>query len=182
MRAMESCPPKSPQATAPATAAGAAPAQCLRCGADLSRLPEEGRYCPRCGLDSHASPPAALMLGDSADKHRLADMLGSWQHLTRFGATSDIPAPQIPPPQARAAASSEILEGYATALYKLGERYERGQAGGRNFREALRCYCKSARLGNLWAMGRLAAYWMGRRDPFDRDQHQAAGLPPSDGG
>ena len=180
MRGMESCPPKSPQTTASAGPAGVAPAQCLRCGADLSRLPEEGRYCPRCGLDSHASPPAALLLGDSRDKHQLSDTLGAWQHLTQFRVSNDIPAPRVPQPQAPAVASSEILEGYANALYKLGQRYERAQGVGGNFREALRCYCKSARLGNLWAMGRLAAYWLGRRDPFDRDQQQTTSLPRSD--
>jgi len=174
---METCLPNSPESSAGPAAVVVAAARCLRCGADLSRLPEEGRYCPRCGLDTHASPPGVLLFGATAEQQRLSDMLGGWQHLTQFRNAGDIAAPPVPPPQAPTAASSEILEGYANALYSLGRRYERGEGTSSNPREAMRCYCKSARLGNLWAMARLAAHWMAHRDPFGREQRQ----PSSDG-
>jgi len=50
-----------------------------------------------------------------------------------------------------------IVVGYGNALFKLGWRYERGQGDFRNLPEAIRCYRKSARLGNLDATVRLAA-------------------------
>jgi len=49
-----------------------------------------------------------------------------------------------------------ILIGYANALYHLGWRYECGSGTPRNMPEATRCYKKSARLGNLDAIVRLA--------------------------
>jgi TPR repeat protein len=50
---------------------------------------------------------------------------------------------------------SPMVLGYGNALYTLGWRYERGGANG-NKPEAVRCYRKSARLGNLDATVRLA--------------------------
>ena len=55
---------------------------------------------------------------------------------------------------------SLILEGYANALYKLGRRYETALGAAHNPREAERCYHKAARLGNFWALARLAARWI----------------------
>jgi TPR repeat protein len=51
---------------------------------------------------------------------------------------------------------TSILIGYANAMYQLGWRYERGTGTPKNLPEATRCYTKSARLGNLDAMVRLA--------------------------
>jgi TPR repeat protein len=50
---------------------------------------------------------------------------------------------------------SDVLVAYATALFRLGWRYERGRGAPRNVAEAIRCYCKSARLGNRSAAARL---------------------------
>lgn len=148
---------------APLTASpsSAAPARCLRCAADLSRLPEEGRYCPRCGLDTFSSPPAALQarLAESSVPGE-SDTLG-WKHLGELTiySKSTIPPTIAPSPES----SSQIVRGYASALYKLGRRYE-VSAGTRNPREAIRCYLKAARLGNMMAFARLATRWIDRCD------------------
>jgi TPR repeat protein len=84
------------------------------------------------------------------------------------------------PPEPSPEATSEMLEGYANALYNLGRRYESGQGAASNPREAIRCYCKSARLGNLWAMARLAVHWMAHRDAFGRDSRATSSAPSSD--
>jgi TPR repeat protein len=145
-------------------------ARCLRCAADLSRMPEEGRYCPRCGLDSYSSPPAAIL--SRAAESRLAgqsDELG-WGHLAELAVSSStvVPPTVIPSPNT----SSQILRGYANALYKLGRRYEVG-GWTRNPREAIRCYLKAARLGNMMAFARLATRWIERCD-------RMAKAPPTD--
>lgn len=142
-------------------AVSAPSARCLRCSEDLSRMPAEGRYCPRCGLDSYSSPPAAIL--SRAAESRLAgrtDELG-WSHLADLSVSSAgvLPPTVIPSPDS----SSEILRGYANALYKLGRRYEIG-GWTRNTREAVRCYVKAARLGNMMAFARLATRWIERSD------------------
>ncbi len=48
-----------------------------------------------------------------------------------------------------------ILIGYGKAMFKLGQRYE--TVGLKNWSEAMRCYRKSARLGNGEAKSRLSA-------------------------
>ena len=70
--------------------------------------------------------------------------------------------------------SSAIVVGYANALYSLGRRYECGGGLARNRNEAMRCYLKAARLGNLFAMARLPAAWIDR----PRSQHGRADVPP----
>jgi TPR repeat protein len=50
-----------------------------------------------------------------------------------------------------------MIKGYGNALYRLGRRYEIGDGAFANPREAFRCYAKSARLGNIWSLGRLAS-------------------------
>ena len=50
---------------------------------------------------------------------------------------------------------SDVLIAYASALFRLGWRYERGHGAPRNLAEAIRCYYKSARLGNRSAAERL---------------------------
>lgn len=146
-------------------AVSAPSARCLRCAADLSRMPEEARYCPRCGLDSYSSPPAAIL--SRAAEARLAgqsDELG-WGHLAELAVSTPgvVPPTVIPSPNA----SSEILRGYANALYKLGRRYEVG-GWTRNPREAIRCYLKAARLGNMMAFARLATRWIERYDRMNQ--------------
>ena len=50
---------------------------------------------------------------------------------------------------------SKVVTGYGNALFNLGWRYERGWGVRRNLPEALRCYSKSSKLGNLDATVRL---------------------------
>jgi TPR repeat protein len=57
---------------------------------------------------------------------------------------------------AAAGGRAPIVIGYSNALFSLGWHYERGGGASRNLSEADRCYRKSARLGNLDAMVRLA--------------------------
>ena len=64
----------------------------------------------------------------------------------------------FPQPQQRHVAYSDrapILIGYGKAMFKLGERYE--NSGLKNRKEAMRCYRKSARLGNAEAKSRLTS-------------------------
>ncbi len=156
-----------------------APAHCLRCGADLSRLPDAARYCPRCGLDGLASPPAALLTGATQCRAGLSQMLGGWQHLSQLVAVPTALNDIVSMPSADA--TSVMVKGYGNALYRLGQRYETAPGAGANAREALRCYSKSARLGNVWALARIASHLMagggapapiadeGGRNPFNAD-------------
>jgi TPR repeat protein len=136
--------------------------RCVRCATDLSRLPGDARYCPRCGLDSWDSlPPARPAKVDEgsesfgqleAELQHLAEVAGSAGVLVSFSA---VPIPE---------ASSEILRGYGNALYKLGRRYEIGSGTPKNQAEAERCYRKAARLGNLVAFARLAVNCVKQHD------------------
>jgi hypothetical protein len=49
-----------------------------------------------------------------------------------------------------------VREGYAAAMLRLGWRYESGLGASRNIPEAVRCYTKSAKLGNENAKERIA--------------------------
>src|SRR5947209_5043439 len=53
---------------------------------------------------------------------------------------------------------SLMLMGYANAMYNLGCRYEMGRGTARNADEAIRCYFKAAKLGNPYALARLAPH------------------------
>jgi TPR repeat protein len=106
------------------------PRRCVSCVASLSGIPSTARFCPHCGKRIPAAPPPA---DEPAVLH-------SWL----FG----LPVHE---------SSSQIVQGYAKALYKLGRRYEMGRGTAKIPTEALRCYTKSARLGNLMAFARLAA-------------------------
>ena len=48
-----------------------------------------------------------------------------------------------------------MVVGYGNALWRLGWRYEHGRGTPRNVAEAIRCYHKSAGLGNVEAAARL---------------------------
>jgi len=157
-----------PMSVTPAPSAADAE-RCLGCVADLSRLPPLARYCPRCGVEIHlGTPPDVEVI-------RMISACGGTQP-RRAGA---VPHTDMPPiyvkgrwrqldpltgswQRIRAATPrgpSLILEGYGNALYKLGRRYETAVGAAQNVSEAERCYCKAARLGNLWALARLAARW-----------------------
>jgi TPR repeat protein len=65
---------------------------------------------------------------------------------------------EMPPPpfDPNRPVRSQMIFGYAAAMHNLGVRYEEGRRGTpRNLQEAVRCYIKSARLGNDRAMDRL---------------------------
>jgi hypothetical protein len=64
--------------------------------------------------------------------------------------------PALPTPIADATRRSPILRGFASALYRLGRRYEARLGAANNQAEAQRCYYKAAKLGDHLAMNRLA--------------------------
>jgi TPR repeat protein len=66
-----------------------------------------------------------------------------------------------------------VVIGYSKALWRLGWRYEHGRGAVRNVPEAMRCYGKSAGLGNVEAQGRL--------DVSSREPVQVLSLPADDG-
>ena len=153
----------------------AKPAQCLRCAAELSRLPEEARYCRRCGLDTYASAPAILVNAPPHEQLRLARVLSGWAHLADVSQSAANEPPAVM--AAESVTTSGILQGYGNALYKLGLRYESGGAAG-NHREAIRCYWKSARLGNVLALARLASHWLWCKDSSPRRDQAPPDSPP----
>lgn len=132
-----------------------APSQCLRCGADVSRLPQSARYCPRCGLDCLGPRPVPSVATHPAVP--VPQLLGEWTPVSQLIDTPPaLFAASLPAPNA----TSVMVEGYGKALFRLGQRYESGSATTANVREALRCYSKSARLGNAWALARIASHLM----------------------
>jgi TPR repeat protein len=133
-------------------------AHCFRCATDLSRLPIDARYCPRCGLDTLGSPPAALLAKTGEVSEAFTQAHAEWQHLIELTGSAGIAVSFSAVPISEA--SSEILRGYGNALCKLGRRYEIGSGTSKNQAEAERCYRKAARLGNLVAFARLAANWV----------------------
>jgi len=128
----------------------AMPARCHRCSADVSRLPVAARFCPRCGLEVHA--PASMDAAVVTDDAVWEQLASHWLRVTGAPPSGD--------GQGGERVHSLILLGYANAMYNLGFRYELGRGAARNPREAVRCYLKAARLGNPWALARLAP-----RDP-----------------
>ena len=79
-------------------------------------------------------------------------MLRGWQHLRKLVTQAPLP---VSGAMIASEPGSQILTGYANALYNLGRRYESGVGISSNLREAWRCYSKAARLGNFWAFARL---------------------------
>lgn len=107
---------------------------CRSCGFAVGELPPVARYCPDCGV-------------------LVRPTLSGWARtrlrLSRLRWSRRLPdAVPVGPP-------TRILVGYGNALFSLGWRYERGGGGSRNLPEAIRCYRKSARLGNADAALRL---------------------------
>ena len=92
--------------------------------------------CPRCHHDLSRLPPTAKFCprcGQNQGEIPLAE----------FVMPPVAPAPEH--------FHSVVIVGYARAMTQLGTRYELA----RNTDEALRCYCKAARLGNSEARSRL---------------------------
>jgi TPR repeat protein len=96
------------------------------------------RFCPDCGSRIPMPPRRHFTL-----VRQILPLI----HLGRGNVVDDTPTQP---------GRTAILIGYANALYHLGWRYERGSGTPRNLPEAKRCYTKSARLGNLDAVIRLA--------------------------
>jgi TPR repeat protein len=115
---------------------GGSPATCRSCGCDLSHRFAPLVFCPECRRRL-ADPPTLL--------DRLAHAAHAVLHFHRTALPTT--------PVGLVASSSAVVRGYGAALYNLGWRYERG--AGRNVPEAVRCYRKSARLGNPAAANRL---------------------------
>src|SRR5689334_13624909 len=106
------------------------PKRCSRCQHDLSRLPPTACFCPHCGQNQVEIPLLAI-----------SNAL-------------------LPPPPAPEYFHSLVVIGYARAMNSLGNRYETGHGVARNSDEALRCFCKAARLGNSEARSRLMSSGM----------------------
>src|SRR6266446_1672472 len=102
---------------------------CIRCFHDLAALPPRAHFSPRCGQNQIEIPLATI---DSSF----------------FAAPR--PAPEY--------FHSLVIVGYACAMSHLAQRYETGRGVARNSDEALRCYCKAARLGNSEARLRLITH------------------------
>lgn len=116
---------------------------CPGCGRDLAGL-DRAIFCPGCGRQLQYRITLRERLTN------VACGVLSTLTLGKFGHGPHIPITQINSDR------TPILIGYSNAMFKLGWRYERGAGTFRNLPEALRCYRKSARLGNLDATVRLA--------------------------
>ena len=114
---------------------------CPGCQQDLTGIYAGARFCPACGKH---------LVTQSAVRQFLS--FCNWARLAPacFGRS------KAPGQDAPTCGRTPIVIGYSNALFTLGWRYERGVGPSRNPSEADRCYRKSARLGNLDAMVRLA--------------------------
>jgi hypothetical protein len=92
--------------------------------------------CPRCHHDLSRLPPTAKYCPRCGQNQKEIP-------LAEFVMPPVAPAPEH--------FHSVVIVGYARAMTQLGTRYELA----RNTDEALRCYCKAARLGNSEARSRL---------------------------
>jgi TPR repeat protein len=122
---------------------------CPGCGRDLAGL-DRAIFCPGCGKQLQFKITVRQRVAEASKS-----LLGS---LT-FGRFGREPAAPVDTGTDRA----PILIGYGKAMFNLGWRYERGSL--RNLSEAIRCYRKSARLGNPDAKVRLAADESKPREP-----------------
>jgi hypothetical protein len=129
---------------------------CPRCHFDLSTLPPTAQYCPRCG------------------KHQLDIPLAEV-------AVTPVSIPAMPPaPPVPEHFHSVMIVGYARAMNQLGTRYEAGNGVARNSDEALRCYCKAARLGNSEARLRLTTRGIPASQKTADDSSEVAEIDSSD--
>ena len=125
---------------------------CSRCHHDLSRLPRTAHFCPHCGQNQVEIPLASV-------------------------SESIFP----PPPPAPEYFHSLVIVGYGRAMNSLGNRYETGRGVARNADEALRCFCKAARLGNSEARSRLLTRGVGSgagNQPISPDAPSDQPSPP----
>jgi TPR repeat protein len=107
---------------------------CERCGNDLERLAPGAKFCPRCGME--------VSRGVEVQQIRVVEPVPvAWPVFQQHDPSRF---------------HSVMVVGYARALNSLGTRYEAGMGVARNTDEALRYYCKAARLGSGDALKRLA--------------------------
>ncbi len=157
--------------------------RCIRCQADLTGDRRIARFCPRCGtrrLDvaAEANPVAAasrstappfsegFVLSEPDDGTAaappqavipIAAQAGAWLSMAQPpGVIAFGPHRTMRGHSNNDDVHSLMLLGYANAMYRLGWRYETGLGGGHQPQEALRCYFKAAKLGNIAALTRLA--------------------------
>jgi hypothetical protein len=91
---------------------------CSRCQADLSRVAMAARFCPRCGLNLGPGAPASLPppLAPQPVLAGPAHTAAAWLRIRQQAR------PQVLPMAGVMAADihSEMLLGYANAMYRLG--------------------------------------------------------------
>jgi TPR repeat protein len=169
--------PQSPPLDSGAVLGGTA-GVCRSCGARIA-VPETARFCPRCGTSLRAAgiSPAETDAVDRLAAIREAEQAlpplaraesekeePPFARLASADTAADNPSDDlaadgqafpVSPPTAPRCFHSDVLIAYASALFRLGWRYERGHGAPRNVAEAIRCYHKSARLGNPAAAARL---------------------------
>jgi hypothetical protein len=125
--------------------------QCRACELRLDQLPIAARFCPRCGEPLRVREPLAESSPAPQRLRRRFESLRTFlrEHLGEEHQNAD-----------GALALDEIhslmLLGYSNAMLQLAWHYEKGSGVARNSYEAERCYCKSARLGNPYALAWLA--------------------------
>jgi hypothetical protein len=119
---------------------------CPGCRLDLSAVYAGARFCPACG--KHLVHPSQVL--------RFLNFCSWTRPLALCFRRSKAAV------QDAASGRAPIVIGYSNALFTLGWHYERGGGASRNLSEAARCYRKSARLGNLDAMVRLAVREAGK--------------------
>jgi TPR repeat protein len=130
--------------------------------AQISLTQHSDWSCPRCHHDLSQLPPSAHFC-PRCGQNQLQIPLAEFY----------IP----PPPPAPEHFHSVVIVGYARAMTSLGTRYESGHGVARNSDEALRCYCKAARLGNSEARSRLVT--RGITSPAASTSTDAPSDPPS---
>lgn len=157
------------------------PAVCRSCGGGVV-VPATARFCPRCGTtfravgisppeadavdrfaaireaeQAHLPPPLAVIEEEEREPPPFARLASDVRDFHAGAESSPGTPPPLPPLSGPPLRNfhSDVLVAYATALFRLGWRYERGRGSPRNLAEAIRCYYKSARLGNHSAAARL---------------------------
>ncbi len=119
--------------------------------AHLSDL--NGTRCPGCDLDLCALPATATFCPGC--RRRLRPERTLWVTLPTI--LCRLWRGRGDPPVDRSGPRAPVVVGYGKALWRLGWRYEHGRGMSRNVPEAMRCYRKSAGLGNVEAAARIDA-------------------------
>jgi TPR repeat protein len=111
-----------------------------------------GTRCPGCQRDLCALPPAATFCPECC--RRVRPKVTAWAMAARLASRLWW---GVEPPIDRSGPRAPVVVGYSKALWRLGWRYEHGRGMSRNVPEAMRCYAKSAGLGNVEAAARIDA-------------------------